>query len=1013
MAVDIEAFARCAAATTRALQSGAAADIDTAMAELRRVPASQPGRGHLAAGLLTVLMRTGTAGLHGMDYLAELMAIAESDPPPSSDWPRLRAGARALTILHDAALGKIVDVDVARAEVDTLATQAGDDPRLADLFTSVRASLTFLRSMSEGNPAAAAHRLLGQMSDLGPAQNHPQLAQLQKVLVEAAGAMKAAHHDPAGIWQAMDQLQEAVDALPPGHFMRDVMAQTQAQMGVFQGYRPGTDDSSAQWQAPTPQQWQALTQLANQSGAAAADRARSHLALGGAELGVGKETDLAKIDAGIAHFREALALTGRSDPVHAFALQSLALALWRRTEITGTTAGLDEAVRVLQEARLLLGGAHHPQWSFLAELESNIQRRLGQLAESTQRAFDGQRGYSWQALLQPDTATTMLAIKNTAADALDLARRCLADGDPAGALHALDAGRGLMLFAATEVRGMARRLREGGHAELAARWETAAGGADTPSEDLRREVLAVLAKEAETLDSLLDPPSFADIQAALTAMQADALVYLVPAASPMPGWAVIAPAAGPPSYMALPELALDADVDRYLFALADRSRAAEPDPTPANGASAATRALGPANGAAGRLLGPANGAGVAGRAANPAEGAGAAGRVLGPAEGAGVAGRAANPADGAAVAGRGAGAAERGGAGGAGFAAGQGGRDLEEQGDGVGLFADSLEKLCDWAWRAAMGPLLERYLGLPATPADGAVPRLVLVPVGDLARIPWHAARHRNGTYALQVAAFTQAVSARLLCDNAARPPVPLSGLGLIVGDPDTAGRAQPLGAARREAYAIRQAFYQGARYVGRRPDGSPSASGAGTAEEVRRWLASPALSAGTMLHLACHGSVRLTKDDSAAYLLLAQGSATDAKPADLHAEELVRIMGSTAARDLGLVVLAACNTGRSVHGYDEAYSLGTAFLAGRVRSVLSTQWSVPDVATSALMFMFHHYLRHKGMPPWEALRQGQLWMLDPHREPPEHMPAYLHPETSGADHTQVVAWAGFVHWGQ
>ena len=113
--------------------------------------------------------------------------------------------------------------------------------------------------------------------------------------------------------------------------------------------------------------------------------------------------------------------------------------------------------------------------------------------------------------------------------------------------------------------------------------------------------------------------------------------------------------------------------------------------------------------------------------------------------------------------------------------------------------------------------------------------------------------------------------------------------------------------------------------------------------------------------------------------------------------------------------MLAACRHRPSISGYDEAYSLGTAFLAGGVRSVLSTQWAIPDGATSVLMFMFHHYLMVEGLPPGDALRRAQLWMLDPARRVPATMPEMLLDEVyrPGVDLTQIAAWAGFVHWGQ
>ncbi len=62
-------------------------------------------------------------------------------------------------------------------------------------------------------------------------------------------------------------------------------------------------------------------------------------------------------------------------------------------------------------------------------------------------------------------------------------------------------------------------------------------------------------------------------------------------------------------------------------------------------------------------------------------------------------------------------------------------------------------------------------------------------------------------------------------------------------------------------------------------------------------------------------------------------------------------------------------------------------------------------------MYLFHHYCRHEGLPPWQALRQAQMWMLDPDRQVPERMPAELVSVPPG-EPAPVISWAGFVHFG-
>lgn len=314
----------------------------------------------------------------------------------------------------------------------------------------------------------------------------------------------------------------------------------------------------------------------------------------------------------------------------------------------------------------------------------------------------------------------------------------------------------------------------------------------------------------------------------------------------------------------------------------------------------------------------------------------------------------------------------------------------------------AVDDVCDWAWKVAMRPLLELW---PDRSGDDPV-RLVLVPVRELSRVPWHAARERaegRECYVVERAVISYTPSARLLCDVAARSAVPLTDSGLFVGDPDTHGAGSDLPAARAEALAVKEAFYPRARYVGREADGTAAAAGAGRKPEVTDWLADP--DGGPVVHLACHGVVKTgTRSGDSSYFLLAGGER-------LAAEEMVDSLKTGRARDLGLAVLAACSSAESGRGYDEAFSLGTAFLAHGARSVISSQWSVPDADTSVLMFMVHHYLRHEALPPADALRAAQLWMLHD-RTPPDTMPERLC-ENLREQRPPVAAWAAFIHSGR
>ncbi|MER6140143.1 CHAT domain-containing protein [Streptomyces sparsogenes] len=326
--------------------------------------------------------------------------------------------------------------------------------------------------------------------------------------------------------------------------------------------------------------------------------------------------------------------------------------------------------------------------------------------------------------------------------------------------------------------------------------------------------------------------------------------------------------------------------------------------------------------------------------------------------------------------------------------------DEEQRPDSGNTGEGALEALCSWAWQVAMGPLLGRLCARRPTP------RLVLVPLGELALVPWHAARtrHYGGGFrhAVQRAAISYTASARLFCDVWARDAVPLhSGGALVVGNP-----TGDLSGAGQEAAALHAACYPNGLYLGQ---GSVSAGGSGTAGQVVAWLNRYADSGAGVVHLACHGEVH-----SHGYGGAAATSRLSLADGPLAAETLIgRVRGRGGTARIGLVVLAACTTHVSGYGHDEAFSLSTAFLVAGARSVIGSLWRVPDSSTSVLMFMTHHYLRQGAAGPGEALRMAQLWMLDPGREVPATMPSPLRERSQDLGAGDIIAWAGFTHLGQ
>ena len=870
-------------------------DLDSAIEEVHRLPRG-PRRAELAAELVeAVLRRQPMAHPERLRALDGLLALADADPPRTARWRRWRAAGRATVLAFAAAESRLPDFDVALAEIDLLAADAADDPSVAPMFASARLSVEYGRAATEGDAAAMA-RLVTRLRTLGRTMSeHEETAGPTVDIAVAMGEFQAAQRAGADLTEPMRKIRAAADALPPGHHLRSAAEDALAMAGLFTAGTGRLDP-------------EAIADLASRPSFGPTDRTLVRAAAGIAALV--DETDPAKITSAVADFRSAIADVGDTHPQRTFYLAGLALGLLRLSEVTNSVGPMTEAETLLVEARRLAGGPQHPQWSMIAEMLADCRARLGR--DSQRGGLDGMRAHVWQVLKQPDLAGASIAARDAAVDAVGIARKCLAANDVAGAVQALDAGRGLALFAATEAHDMAARLTAAGRHDLAARWQEALNspGRTGPPDDLRREMLDVVYGQG----GLLDPPSPADISAALGRLDADALVYLVAGEAPLTGYAVIVAATGGLSYLALPNLHLAGapDVEAYLAAAAGRDlAAATPMPRRDLSAQVADRAL-----------------------------------------------------------------------------------------------AGSLDALCDWAWRAAVGPIIERYLPRVPVPGSRRPHRIVLVPMGELARIPWQAARRRDGAYAVQFIAISQVASARMLCRSAALAPVAPAPLGLVVGDPDTGLPGLDLPAARAEAYEIHRRFYLGARYVGRRPDGSVSPSGPAAAQQVRAWLTATSAAAGSTLHLACHAMIRTDPGAATSYLLLAGGQR-------LTVDELIGLLGRAQDRAVGLVVLAACSTGLSVNGYDEAYSLGTAFLAAGVRSVLFTQWKIPDAGTSVLMYMFHRYRMTQGCPAWDALRRAQLWMLDPHRDVPRDMPQRLRDELGRGDPAAVVGWAGFVHGGQ
>ncbi|MBO3737824.1 CHAT domain-containing protein [Actinoplanes flavus] len=858
------------------------APLADAIRALRSAPAGGPYRGALAAGLIDRFVDDEQSQLFGeRESLEALIAIGDGDPPAGPSWPRTRALGRSAALAMAAMRYDLPDTESALEELDDLAAVITAGDRVGRIHLErARLAVSMYHAVIDGDDPfqSEAWQRFRKLADGGP----PEAVALGEAIDISQALMNDPHTD---LDARLERLGEVAARLPDSA-ARSMIETTADQIRQVIAGNPDAIPSTGG------------------GGAGALHLAASVIGPLSAEDATAEDLDRA-----VDRLRAALAACPDDPHQRILHLTGLAGALARRAQVRNDIGDLPEAERLLVEAQGLLSGPQDRAWEIVHEGLSQVRQRMGGEQDSYLDAVVSLRTHVWRVLMQPDAAGAAAVAREAGEAAVSAARGCLRVHDVAGAVRALDAGRGLALYAATEMRSVPDLLRGAGRDDLAADWQRAID-ADGPAPGLRRRVFGVLADIAPG-GALFDPPEIDEIREALSELDLDGLVYLVPSSDLWPGLAVTVPAVGELSYLGLPGLkpADSPEVAAYL--------------------------------------------GVASRRDSAAVGR-------------------------------------------------SGKRDMVILDDDL---TDRLDIVRDWAWRAAMGPILDSVLPTWTHVPAHRVPRMALVPMGELALIPWQAARRAGGEPAIRSVAFSQAASARMLLRSAALPPVAPSRLGLIVADPETGAGAVDLHGAREEASAIHDAFYRGARYLGRLPgdDGEVSPSGEGTPEQVRAWLTSTGRAAGSMLHLACHGVA--DSHEGGSHLMLAGQR--------LAAEELVKLMTAVPDRAVGLVVLAACSSGMAARDYDEAYSLGTAFLAGGARSVLSTQWTIPDSSTSLLMFMFHHHLMTDRLPVWEALHRAQLWMLDPDREVPASMPARLSAQLDDGDPADVTGWAGFLHGGR
>ncbi|MGW7239433.1 CHAT domain-containing protein [Streptomyces sp. NPDC054804] len=597
-------------------------------------------------------------------------------------------------------------------------------------------------------------------------------------------------------------------------------------------------------------------------------------------------------------------------------------------------ADADRAVEVARAAREHLADRPpSPVGALLTNVLADslrLRSAPGDDADGRRTGIAGLREAATVVLLQA-AAEPALQVARTAADrALHIARWCLADGELAAAVEALELGRGQVLHASTTTADVPALLREADRADLAEEWEgggsrgapvpidlaalldgpgsllgTLSEGAELPlPDDLRRRTLTALAR-SRAGTALMTPPTVDEIAAALRKAGAHALVYLLPPGGPGAGTAVLVThdsRVGTVEFGLLRRDALDV-LTTYRAAHRDRQEALDTSTDPDVHQAAHTR------------------------------------------------------------------------------------------------WRSALAELCDWAGPVVMAPLIRSPLVRAAAPE----PHLVLVPFGDLGGIPWHAALLSSGlrdggrpVRALERLTLSYAASARQLHEVLGRPRLPVDGRPVIVGNPDGT-----LPGATTEARQIHAAFYPSGQLLGK----VRRAAGPGTPAEVLAALPGAAGTAASVLHLACHARPSGNSPLDACLLLASPpGGGTGRLPVR---EILRQARGRPPGAPGGLVVLDACVSDHTTGDFDEALTLSTAFIAAGATGVVGSRWEVPDGLTGLMMYVFHDRLR-TGVTPVQALREAQLWLLDPDRVLPDGMPRPIADILHDGDPSALDMWAAF-----
>lgn len=244
---------------------------------------------------------------------------------------------------------------------------------------------------------------------------------------------------------------------------------------------------------------------------------------------------------------------------------------------------------------------------------------------------------------------------------------------------------------------------------------------------------------------------------------------------------------------------------------------------------------------------------------------------------------------------------------------------------------------------------------LPANPEA----RVIFIPQQALLMMPFSNLQDASGKYLIEQHTILTSPAIMLLSlTHQQRQRIPESAKErLVVGNPNPMPQDyRSLPAAEKEALAI----------------ASLMKTKAITGKEATKATILQRMPTSRIIHMATHGLFNESEGLGSAIAL----APTQSDNGWLTAKEILELKLSAE-----LVVLSACNTGRTRITGDGIVGLSSSMISSGVSSMIASLWSIPDSPTAFLMQEFYRHLQ-QSPDKAQALRQAMLTTLDKYPNP-------------------------------